>query len=457
MGRSRGVILIVDDEEGIRLTLRKVLEKEGYEVVEASSGVEVLERVDPSEIDLAIIDYKMPGMNGVELIKKIRSLQDIPVILITAYGFERLQMQDLDGAVDYITKPFEIERIRESVKTILEREKVLKEMEREVELEEEGFCGMVGKSARMLEIYSLIDKVAKTDFNVLITGESGSGKELCARAIHMKSNRRGKPFISVACSAVPETLLESELFGYEKGAFTGAIKEKPGKFELANNGTIFLDEIGDMPLFTQAKLLRVLQEKEVERLGARRPFKVDVRVIAATNMDLTKAVKEGRFREDLYYRLNVFHIHMPPLRERKEDIPLLVMHFIRKYAPIGKEIKAVSIEALEKFLNYSWPGNVRELENVIQRALILVEGEILKAEHIRGLRGEIIDRGEVRLEFGDEILPLEEAVSRAVEEVERRMIIEALKRAGGNKTKAAQLLKISRKGLHNKLKKYNLD
>ncbi|HDL09866.1 MAG TPA: sigma-54-dependent Fis family transcriptional regulator [Candidatus Omnitrophica bacterium] len=449
-------ILVVDDQEGIRLTLRKILEKEGYSIFEASNGEEALNIVKKNPVALAIVDYRIPEMNGVELIKRIRNEKKIPVIIITAYGFEKLNMQELNGALDYITKPFDIERIRESVASLLEREKIMEEIAEEVEIEEDGLCGIVGKSSAMLEVYSLIKKVAPTDFSVLITGESGSGKELCARAIHHLSRRKDKPFISVACSAIPETLLESELFGYEKGAFTGAEKSRPGKFELANSGTIFLDEIGDMPLFTQAKILRVLQEKEVERLGSEKPVKVDVRIISATNVDLTQAVKEGKFREDLYYRLNVFHIHLPPLRERREDIPLLVLHFLNKYAREENKIKAISIEALEKLINYNWPGNVRELENVIQRAIILAQRDILEADHIQGLKEEMgFYRKNVR--FRKEVLPLNTAISQAVEEIEKELIMKALQEANFNKSKAAELLKISRKSLHNKLKKYNLN
>jgi len=449
-------ILVVDDQEGIRLTLRKILEKEGYSIFEASNGEEALNIVKKNPVALAIVDYRIPEMNGVELIKRIRNEKKIPVIIITAYGFEKLNMQELNGALDYITKPFDIERIRESVASLLEREKIMEEIAEEVEIEEDGLCGIVGKSSAMLEVYSLIKKVAPTDFSVLITGESGSGKELCARAIHHLSRRKDKPFISVACSAIPETLLESELFGYEKGAFTGAEKSRPGKFELANSGTIFLDEIGDMPLFTQAKILRVLQEKEVERLGSEKPVKVDVRIISATNVDLTQAVKEGKFREDLYYRLNVFHIHLPPLRERREDIPLLVLHFLNKYAGEENKIKAISIEALEKLINYNWPGNVRELENVIQRAIILAQRDILEADHIQGLKEEMgFYRKSIR--FRKKVLPLNTAISQAVEEIEKELIMKALQEANFNKSKAAELLKISRKSLHNKLKKYNLN
>ena len=448
-------ILVVDDEQGVRLTIRKALEKEGYNVIEASCSREALNIIEKKSVSLAIVDYRMPGMNGVELIERIREKRKIPIIIITAYGFEKLNMEELNGALDYITKPFDLDRLRESVEILLEREKILEDVVHEVEMSEDGFCGMVGKSSAMLEVYSLIKKVAGTDFNVLITGESGSGKELCARAIHCLSKRATKPFISVACSAIPDTLLEAELFGYEKGAFTGAEKSKAGKFELGNKGTIFLDEIGDMPLFTQAKILRVLQEKEIERLGSEKAVKVDVRVISATNVDLAQAVKEGRFREDLYYRLNVFRIHLPPLRERKEDIPLLVLHFLKKYSLRDRVIQAISIEALEKLINYDWPGNVRELENVIQRAIILTRGDILESSHIQGLKEEVVSRRRT-IKFRKKILPLNTAISQAVEELERELILKALQEAKNNKSKAAELLKISRKSLHNKLKKYNI-
>jgi DNA-binding NtrC family response regulator len=448
-------ILVVDDEQGVRLTIRRALEKEGYSVVEASSGQEALSILDKKGISLAIVDYRMPGMNGVELIEKIRKKRKIPIIIITAYGFEKLDMKELNGALDYITKPFDLGRLRESVDTLLERERIMKDMAHEVEMSEDGFCGMVGKSSAMVEVYSLIKKVAGTDFNVLITGESGSGKELCARAIHFLSHRRDKPFVSVTCSAIPETLLEAELFGYEKGAFTGAERAKAGKFELADKGTIFLDEIGDMPLFTQAKILRVLQEKEIERLGSEKTIRVDVRIISATNINLVQAVSEGRFREDLYYRLNVFHVHLPPLRERKEDIPLLVLHFLKKYSSSKQMIQAISIEALEKLINYDWPGNVRELENVIQRAIILAQGDILEVSHIQGLKEESFFTKKP-LRFKKKILPLNTAISQVVEELERDLILKALREAKNNKSKAAELLKISRKSLHNKLKKYNI-
>lgn len=454
-------ILVVDDEKHLCLAISKTLEKDGFKVYQAYDGKNALQLVKKfNNLSLAIVDYKIPKLNGVELIAQLKKqFPSLPVILITAFGFEKLGMGEIDYAFDYLVKPFDMERLRESVRFAIEASELLK-MSKEISVKD-NFCGLVGSSPSMINVYQHIEKVAHTDFTVLITGESGTGKELCARAIHERSHRRKGPFISVSCSAVPETLLEAELFGYEKGAFTGAVKAKAGKFELAENGTIFLDEIGDMSLFTQSKILRVLQEKEVERLGALRPIKVNARVIAATNKNLIELVKKGYFREDLYYRLNVFNIHMPALRERKEDIPLLVEHFLKKYSLAGKEIKNISIETLEFFLKYNWPGNVRELENFIQRAIVMVEDDTLRVDHLKfisscGLASPH-DGKQFEMKESDDLIPLEQAVSEAVAEVEKKLIRRALQICKGNRTKAASLLKISRRNLHNKIKKYGLD
>src|SRR5512143_1086799 len=373
-------ILVVDDEPGMRSLLKKVLSKEGYFVTPFEKGEEALDALSSEDYDLAILDIEMPGLNGIELLKRIkRKDAGLNVVMITAYGSLQSAVEAMRlGAYDYLTKPFQMDEIKLVVEKALERERLItenRELHRELE-EQYRFTGIVGKSPRMEEVYELVSRVAGTNASVLIQGESGTGKELVARSIHYNSRRKGSPLVILNCAALAEGVLESELFGHEKGAFTGAIRRKAGRFELAHGGTLFLDEIGEIPIATQLKLLRVLQEHEFERVGGEKTIKVDVRIIAATNRDLMAAVREGRFREDLYYRLNVVTINMPPLRERREDVPALAGHFLAKFAQeTGKHVEGIDHRAMEMLVHYDWPGNVRELENIMERAVVLEKGD----------------------------------------------------------------------------------
>ncbi len=383
------VILIVDDDDLVLQSLKMVLRAAGYRVKTADRGSKALKILEKEEVDLVITDLKMPSMSGVELLDRIYEMgKDMPVIMITAYATVETAVDAMKkGAFDYIMKPFSADEIELLVKRALEDRRLRRENHklREVIKQENSPVDftIIGEDEKMKALMRMIERVANSDVTVLIQGESGTGKELFARAIHTISNRREFPYIRMNCAAIPETLMESELFGYEKGAFTGAVASKPGKFELADKGTILLDEIGEMPLHLQAKLLRVLQEKEIDRLGGRQTVKVDTRVIATTNRNLAKEVKEGRFREDLFFRLNVLPLYIPPLRERRDDIPLLARHFLAKFNKrIGKSIRAISDPAMSLLMEYSWPGNVRELENCILRAAILCDGDIIEKEQI---------------------------------------------------------------------------
>ena len=383
------VVLIVDDDDLVLQSLKMVLRAAGYRVKTADRGSKALKILEKEEVDLVITDLKMPSMSGVELLDRIYEMgKDMPVIMITAYATVETAVDAMKkGAFDYIMKPFSADEIELLVKRALEDRRLRRENHklREVIKQENSPVDftIIGEDEKMKALMRMIERVANSDVTVLIQGESGTGKELFARAIHTISNRREFPYIRMNCAAIPETLMESELFGYEKGAFTGAVASKPGKFELADKGTILLDEIGEMPLHLQAKLLRVLQEKEIDRLGGRQTVKVDTRVIATTNRNLAKEVKEGRFREDLFFRLNVLPLYIPPLRERRDDIPLLARHFLAKFNKrIGKSIRAISDPAMSLLMEYSWPGNVRELENCILRAAILCDGDIIEKEQI---------------------------------------------------------------------------
>lgn len=376
---NTGTILIADDEPNIRRVLEAVLSKEGYQVIAAENAKRALDAVSSNtSIDVLVSDLIMPDMNGVELLEAARQINpSISVIMITAHGTIKSAVDAMRlGAFDYITKPFDMDELKVVVKKALERRRLIDE-NRELRQQLKTryrFDNIIGVSSAMQEVFRLVERVAGTRASVLIRGESGTGKELIARALHFNSNRSQNPFVPVACVALSEQLLESELFGHEKGAFTGAVAQKPGRFEMAHTGTLFLDEIGDIPGQVQMKLLRVLQEREFERVGGLKTIKVDVRLVTATNHDLEQAVKDSKFREDLYYRLQVVQIYIAPLRERTEDIPPLVEHFIEKYSSDnGKDIKYVSPEALELMMSYRWPGNVRELENVIERAIVLAD------------------------------------------------------------------------------------
>ncbi len=454
-------ILVVEDDASMSFFLSEVMRKEGYLVEAVISGEEALEKITQDRFNLVILDLKLPSMDGMEVLANIKVTNpEMVVIMITAHGSKDIAIEAIrKGAYDYFSKPFDINEMRVVVKRALERGYLQDEIRqlRETVEKRRGFYNIVGSSKGMREVFDMAETVFDNDITVLITGESGTGKELIAEAIHYNSPRRAKPFVKLNCVAIPETLLESELFGYEKGAFTGATRQKPGKFELADQGTLLLDEIGDMTLATQAKLLRVLQEREVERVGGVKPIKVDVRIIASTNQDLSQLVREQRFREDLYFRLNVLPIHIPPLREHSEDIPLLVDHFVSlSRTRFRKDIEGFSDEAMELLINYSWPGNVRELENVVQRAVILAKERVIQEwslpPEIRRQRKErFFDMEKLETD-----LPLSEKVEMVVTEVEKRLIIQALDKVGWKREKAVSLLGISLKTLYNKMNKYGL-
>ena len=451
-------ILIVDDEEAMRFTLSEALGKEGYVLETANDGEEALQKFKSKPFDLVILDMKMPRMDGLEALRQIKkSDSDSTVIMITAFGSKELALQAINtGAYDYFTKPFDLEEMRVVVRRGLEKARLKKELF-ELKKQPFEFENIIGQSNQMQDIFRLIRQVAESDATILICGESGTGKELVAQAIHYHSTRSQKPFIKMNCVAIPEGLLESELFGHEKGAFTGASAQRIGKFELAQTGTIFLDEIGDMSLTTQAKLLRVLQEREIERVGGSKVIKVDIRIIAATNQDLAKAVQEKKFREDLFFRLNVVPIYLPPLRERKSDMPLLLDHFLRIYnAKYGKQIRNVSPTVMQYLSEYPWPGNVREFENVIQRAIVLAQGDSL-TEHCLPLGSPKASLTEtVSIENVDNSQPLSEKINAIATEAEKKLILQALESAKGNRTVAARMLGLSRKGLYDKLARYNI-
>jgi len=435
-------VLIVDDEAIIRESLRDWLSDVGYQVLTAENGHQALGIIEKEKPGIVIADLVMPGMDGIELLKRAKEISPgIEVIIITAYGSIPTAISAMrEGAYDYIEKPFCPERAELLVEKLVKHQRLLEEnISLHQKLEERyRFENMIAKSAKMRQIIEVIKVVAKSNAAVLITGESGTGKELVARAIHSQSYRKGKPFVAVSCAALPESLLESELFGHEKGAFTGAHAQRKGKFEVANRGTLFLDEIGEMSANIQVHLLRVLEEKEFTRVGGNELIKVDVRVISATNTDIKKAVADGQFREDLYYRLNVVSIELPPLRERKEDIPLLAQHFLKKFALENqKEITGFSPEANDFLLKYEWPGNVRELENAIERAVILAKNSCI----------EVADLSQKSL-----IAVHSAPLGKKLAEVERNHILNILSETGGNYTKAAKILGISRVTLYNKIK-----
>ena len=454
-------ILIADDEDVIRFVLKETLEKESYDIEEARDGNEAVIKARNSRFDLVIMDIKMPGLDGISALKEIRKIDSsIPVVMITAYGTSNIAMKAMkEGAYDYFTKPFDVGEIRTVVKRALEKRRLMKQIEvlEDQIRQEHKFDRIIGTSQKMQEVFALIRKVITNDVNVLICGESGTGKELVAQAIHYHSHRARKPFVKVSCVAIPESLLESEMFGHEKGAFTGAHQMKPGKFEQAQGGSLFLDEIGDMPLNLQAKLLRVIQERELERVGGTRTIKVDIRLIAATNKDLTESVKDQTFREDLYFRINVLPIYLPPLRERGDDIPILVNHFVEHYnKKLGKKVKEVSPEAMKILMNYPWPGNVRELENVVQRAIILSSEEYIKPDILPPnlhARPEITEFSTLIEDFS---LPMLDKLKALNEKLEKQMISAALEKSDYKRQETADILGISRKSLHNKMQKYNL-
>lgn len=441
-------ILIVEDEENQRMLLKGLLEKEGYMVLDVEDGVSALQVLKTQTVDCMLLDYRLPDLDGLELLKMTkRQNPEVEVIIITAYGtIERAVEALKSGATEYLQKPVNLDDLLLKLKKIEEKRHLIREIDVLKQVVKERFKkeGVVYASESMERVMSIAVRVAATDSTCLITGESGVGKEVVARLIHEMSPRRDGPFIRVNCAAIPENLLESELFGYEKGAFTGAVQRKPGKFELAEKGTIFLDEIGDLPLHLQAKLLRVIEQKEIERLGGLYPFKVDVRIIAATNKNLEAEVKRGSFREDLYFRLNVVTIEIPPLRERKEEIPLFLDFFLRKFSDrYGKGVKGLTREARDWLMRYDYPGNVRELENIVERAVVLTRGEYISMDDLPFQKGKEPVKGFLTMK-------------QTVEEIEQRMIKDALAQAGGIQKRAAEILGITERMLRYKIKKYGI-
>lgn len=449
-------ILIVDDEISMREFLSILLEREGYEVLTAADAAAAQERIASNKIDLVISDVQMPGLSGLELLAQIkRQAPDTAVLMITAFSTAEQAVEAMKlGAYDYLAKPFKVEEIKILVRNALEKRDLQLEnrLLREKAKDCEGIPGIIGRSACMKELFRLLKKVMETSSTVLILGESGTGKELVARAIHNGSNRKNKPFIAVNCGAIPESLIESELFGHVKGAFTGAVNDHPGLFEQANNGTLFLDEIGELPLSMQTRLLRVLQERELRRVGGNSTKKIDVRVVAASNRDIMDQVKSGNFREDLYYRINVFQVVMPPLRDRVEDIPLLVDHLLKKYCTNPEKISVTS-EAMKMLMQYQYPGNVRELENIIERALVL-NNELITVDTLPPVCecSESLSLQVVEVNIPDDGFDLESSL----ECLEKRYLSKALEKSGGSKTKAAELLGMSFRSFRYKLSKYEL-
>jgi DNA-binding NtrC family response regulator len=446
-------ILIVEDEVKMQRLLQLSLAEEGYNTQAASDAEAGLKLLHQSKFDLVITDLKLPGMDGLEFLQSVkRSDAQLPVVLMTAFGTVETAIRAMKaGASDYVLKPFSLEEIKLVIKKELDVRRLQEENRdlREALGKRYEFKNIVARSEKMQEVLAMVERVAPTNSTVLLGGESGAGKDLIARAIHQHSRRASGPFVKINCAAIPENLLESELFGYEKGAFTGATTSKPGKFELADKGSIFLDEIGDVPPTIQVKLLRVLQEREFERLGGTKTLRVDVRLVAATNRDLRLALEQGTFREDLYYRLNVVPINIPPLREHKQDIPDLVRVFLERFAPeAGKQIKGVTPAAMKRLMEFHWPGNVRELENIIERAVALSTSDLIDAEDIR----LDLSPARPRSSNGDSGAPFPPP-GVTLEEFEDEIIREALRRAGGNKSQAARLLGLSRNALRYRLSK----
>jgi DNA-binding NtrC family response regulator len=448
-------ILIVDDEPGARQSLEVILEDD-YQIQSAASGQEALEICKKVPIDLVLLDVHMPGMDGLEALRRIKSQdEEIEVIMISALNLARKAVDAIKlGAYDYITKPYEPEDILSAVSRVISNQRLRKELSflrKEVE-EFRAIDRIISQNKTMLELFQLIKKVACTTTNVLIAGESGTGKELIARSIHQQGTRKGRPFVAVNCAAIPSELMESEMFGHEKGAFTGAHARAIGKFEHANGGTLFLDEISTLRSDLQAKLLRVLQEREIERIGSNKPIKVDIRVISATNTDLGKAVVEGKFRQDLYFRLNVVPICIPPLRERKEDVPLLAKHFLNRFnLAFNKKIPGFSEKASDALIRYHWPGNIRELENLVERIVVLSSGN--ETIELKDIPLEIL------MDSSQDILELEPKTSGLIKirkAFEKRIILNVLETARWNQTEAAKILKINRNTLIQKAKQFGI-
>ena len=453
-------ILVADDEQSMREFLDIMLKKEEYKVSLASNGEEVVKLIDNDLFDLVLLDIRMPKLDGISALKKIKAIApETIVIMITAYASADTAIKAMkEGAYDYITKPFKIEEIKLIIKNALEKKNLQKEniLLKQVVRDRYHFGNIIGQSPKMVVLYDLLEKVSPTKTNILITGESGTGKELVAKAIHYNSPRKEKPFVTLNCGAIPESLIESELFGHMKGAFTDAIATKKGLFEVADEGTIFLDEISELPLLMQVKLLRVLQDKEFKRVGGTEDIRVDVRIISATNINLEEGVKEKRFREDLFYRLNVIQIKLPPLRDRKEDVQILANHFLKKYSEeLNKNIAKISPEALPILLNYEYPGNVRELQNIIERAVALESNQELTAHNLSSYLNEqpLLRKGPIDIEIPNEGIDLE----KMVEDLERTLLLKALDKTKGIKKKAAELLHINFRSMRYRLEKYGLN
>ena len=452
---SKARIVVIDDEVNAATALETLLREDGYEVAcahDAGAGLALVEQIDA---DVVLTDLRMPGMDGLELLKRLKqSRPQTMVILMTAYGTVKNAVRAMkSGAEDYLAKPLDVDELEVVVQRALEKKRLIEETRelRERVADKYRFENMLGDSPEMLRAFKAIRQVAPSSASVLLLGESGTGKELFAQALHQASSRRIRPFIKVACAALPETLLESELFGHEKGSFTGAISSRAGRFEAADGGTLFLDEIGDTSLTVQVKLLRFLEEREFERVGGNRTFKVDVRIVCATHRDLGAMISEGKFREDLYYRLNVVEIRIPPLRERLADVPLLAHHFLTKYAARnGKEVRSFSDDALALLLRQTWPGNVRQLENVIERAVVLAEEPVLTPLHFPTLRG-VIEAAESNKATGS-LIP-----GSSFAAIEQEAILRTLESVGGSTSQAARILGISPRKIQYKLKEYQRD
>ena len=463
-------VLIVDDEPNLRKILAAQLSRDGYEVMLAEDGEQGLTMLRENHIDLVVTDLKMPKVDGMTLLREaLRESPDLPIVMITAHGTVDTAVEALKlGAFDYLTKPFDKDEVRQVVAKALKTRALAQEeatTDAPSATSQTGArFGIIGASAGLTDLYAVLERVADSPTTVLITGESGTGKELVARALHEHSTRKDKPFIKVNCAAIPKELIESELFGYERGAFTGAVSSKPGRFELANGGTLFLDEVGEIPVEMQVKLLRALQESEFERVGGIKTIHVDVRLVAATNRDLKKLIAANAFREDLFYRLNVVSIRLPPLRERDTDIPLLVEHFLAKFnSRLKKQVTGVEPEALDILSAYTWPGNIRELENVMERSVLFCDALKLRVEDLPGeLRGSSSGSVAPAPDPSTAGMPLpaegglKEHVKVAMSRLERDLVGRALKQTNGNVTHAARLLKISRKGLQLKMKELGL-
>ncbi|HTY38550.1 MAG TPA: sigma-54 dependent transcriptional regulator [Bacteroidota bacterium] len=454
-------ILIVDDDNAFRIATVALLQDNGFSAHVASTASEAQRVFTPEKFDLVLTDLVMEGMNGLELLEWIKSrAPEIPVLMITGFGSVRTAVEAIrHGAYDYITKPCDNDELLIKIRRVLDERRKDREL---LQLREElrgtySFANIISQSESMKQVFKLVRQVADTDATVLVLGETGTGKEMLAKAIHYNSPRKAKPFVVITCSALTESLLESELFGHEKGAFTGAVRARVGKFEVASGGTVFLDEIGDIPLHLQTKLLRVLQEKEVERVGSNKPIPVDVRVIAATNKDLEGMTKNGQFREDLFYRLNVFPIHLPPLKQRVDDIPLLAAHFVHKHKDLaGSRVLTFTPAALSSLMSHNWPGNVRELENVVRRAIIKAERNSISSVEIPG-RDAASDVSTVAPEEVTLASPFKEYMKKIIGEAESRYLVHVLEEHQGNVKVVAESMDLDRKTVYKKIEEYGID